>query len=714
MHRENLQTAKLLLEPTPRDATLELFISSPTLSEEYALGKLFLLIHIESIKDRAYELAITLRREVERRYYQGYNLKQDISVEKKFEETLARLNQTVSEMIAEQPGNFTLENIHFIIGVIHNRELHFTQFGATKAYLIHKIKGKDYRTINILDSLPEKTPTSMAKLFTNIISGEIDAHDALLLSTESLINYLSLDKLRLTIIHHSASEAAAHLGNLLKEINSRIAFGALILKYPSLPIIESQEEKRIEMKTSSEGNRSIIDLAHTEATTEEVLSPSLFTRLVRYAKNLLYWIKENLRTFSRKRTTKQFLHDSPKGNNIYERLARERTRFQRKDKFLKKCIRNAQNLSRAIVAIIAHIGKNIAKKFERKIIVGQDQEYSTIKNFYTKIREYPKKLKLATLGITLLAILLIINITARYQKNNEQIRSAQYRNTVSMLEEKLTEIEAALIYNDSVRAESALVESGSLLSALSPTNDEEKKEYLDLEKKFQLVANKSRHITLITDLPTITAIASKKEFLQKVGEKINQKGKILALRDGNNIFQYDATKKTIQEFSIALLPEQSLIISSEIYAGKLYMVTDNTEEIYRLQKSGNTFGSPFAWIKNGKEYLKNIQAITIDGGIYFLTKEKLLRFFNGSFEKEISLSITPKLENPNQMWTDSESNTLYFLDPPTKRVVATAKDGKLEKQWISEKWKDLQNFIVDEKGKKIYLLNGNEVYEITL
>ncbi len=195
---------------------------------------------------------------------------------------------------------------------------------------------------------------------------------------------------------------------------------------------------------------------------------------------------------------------------------------------------------------------------------------------------------------------------------------------------------------------------------------------------------------------------------------MKKKRKILTLYEGNNIFQYDPIKKVAQEFPLSGLPEKFSFTSAEIYAGKLYVLDDSADEIYRFPKLGNSFGSPTSWIKNGKEYLEDARAIAIDGGIYILTKDKLFRFFSGSFEKEIPLFINPTLENPKQIWTESESNLLYFLDPPTKRMVSTTKEGKINKQWTSSQWNDLQNFIVDEKGGKIYLLNGLDVYEINL
>lgn len=696
MHRSNLQTAKILLEPTPRNATLELFISSPTLSEEYALGKLFLLLHIESIKDRAYELAITIRREVERRYYQGYNLKQDISVEKKFEEALQRLNQTVSEMMAEPHADFTLEGIHFIIGVVHNRELHFTQFGASKAYLIHKIKGKDYRTINILDSVNEKTGTSMAKLFTNIISGEIDTHDALLFATESLVNYLSLDKLRLTIIHHSASEAAAHLHNLLKEINSQMSFGALILKYPSLLVATPREEKRIEMK-QPQSDRSLTDLAHAEAQTEEVLSPSLSTRIERYSRTFFYWIQEKIRGIFQKGKTKRFLESPSKENNIYQRLARERSRFRPKDRIIKKTIRIMRDMFMSIFAVFGALGKMISKMFQKRTVIA----FSNI----------PRKLRWVGFSISLLAVLLIVSLSISGKKNQEETQNVQFKNILLLLEEKLTQAEAALIYNDDVRIQGALSESESLLGSLSPKNEGEKKEYSEVAEKLETLANRYRRIEVLPEPPMLFSITSKKEFIQKIGEKMNPE-RILIVYEGDTLFQYDSSKKTTREFSLSGTPPQFTLTDAQIYSGRLYVFDGEAQEIYRFSQSGNTFVSPSQWVKNGKENLKNGRALTIDGGIYVMTQEKLFRFFNGSFEKEIPLFIDPKLKGPKKIWTSAESDAFYFLDFDSQRIVITTKEGKLQKQFTSPKWNNIQDFIVDEEGMKIYLLNGNEVYEV--
>ncbi|MEK7211941.1 MAG: hypothetical protein AAB731_04880, partial [Patescibacteria group bacterium] len=54
---------------------------------------------------------------------------------------------------------------------------------------------------------------------------------------------------------------------------------------------------------------------------------------------------------------------------------------------------------------------------------------------------------------------------------------------------------------------------------------------------------------------------------------------------------------------------------------------------------------------------------------------------------------------------------LYALDKKEKRIIAyKLSDGKISAQYQSETFDDLTDFSVDERAKKIYILNNDTVY----
>ena len=57
---------------------------------------------------------------------------------------------------------------------------------------------------------------------------------------------------------------------------------------------------------------------------------------------------------------------------------------------------------------------------------------------------------------------------------------------------------------------------------------------------------------------------------------------------------------------------------------------------------------------------------------------------------------------------------IYILDSGNKRVVAVDKDGYIYQQYSSPLFDDLKDFVVLEKEKKIYVLNGSIIYGIAM
>lgn len=763
MRRSNLQTSRLLLEPTPKNATLELFISTPTLSEEYALGKLFGLIHIDSTKDEAYEIAITIRRETERRYYQGFNLKNDISIEKKFEEALAQLNETIAEVIEENRINLKLEQVHFILGVVHKRELHFTQFGNAKAYLVHKIKGKDYRPVNILESTEGTSPqTSLAKLFSNIISGEIGPNDALLFATETVTDYLSLDKLVATVVRNSASEANAHLATLLKEIDSNISFGALVLKYPSLPVTMPGQKRREQPSSTMPGvlpERSIADLAHTESKTEEILSPSTGASLKRYAQNALAGFKSPLR---RKRKSRR-KEASNAQTNIYQRLARKKTRFKSPSGAIMRAGGRVLGGFTDILGVTASLLKRIAaqkgsSKPKNKAPNAKPRRKSRSGGGTLRaLGRMPRKVQLVFGVVVVLVVVLVVGSLVTGSKEKEKEIGIQFDEKIALAREKLDEADAALIYGGDEEAKELLLEAESLIKALETSSPEQDALRAAEETKVSALLNGMRRIENVADPTTLVVFpqsvapgeVSTERFLElektsegflvlsnsqiyhhstaaegestqlataegiEFSRLIPYDGEMFVTSAANQVFRLDVAEKKLTEYSLPAGSADLSFADATLYADRLYALDSQARQIHKLERSGGSFGTAQAWASGDITDLSRASSLAIDGDVFVLFGDATVgKYAGGTQEESFSIPADPALESPSKIFTSRETDFLYILDPSTSRLVVLTKGGKLISQFTSPKFDRLKDFVVDEEAKKIYLLNHSTVYEV--
>jgi len=180
--------------------------------------------------------------------------------------------------------------------------------------------------------------------------------------------------------------------------------------------------------------------------------------------------------------------------------------------------------------------------------------------------------------------------------------------------------------------------------------------------------------------------------------------------DGNNqIYKYSLDKKT----AASALTLAEPITDMETYGGKLYTLRPQKNQIYKHFPTGDKFNSGSGVLKGGND-LKNAVGLAIDGGFYILkTGGQIIHYLKGQPEdiKFIPLA-NPALDAPLQICSYDQSNYAYILDGKNQRVVAYDNHGILKRQYTSKSFDNLKAMAVDGPAKKIFLLNGNKIFEI--
>ena len=120
------------------------------------------------------------------------------------------------------------------------------------------------------------------------------------------------------------------------------------------------------------------------------------------------------------------------------------------------------------------------------------------------------------------------------------------------------------------------------------------------------------------------------------------------------------------------------------------------------------------WLNKETKKPLEAKSMAIDGSIWALTKNNaLLKYYKGDLREEINLNFFPRTDSISKIFTAPNFSYLYLLTPAENRIVILEKDGGVFKQYLSEKFDNLIDFIVSENEKSIYLLSGSEVYQIT-
>ncbi|MDP3733226.1 MAG: hypothetical protein Q8Q91_01675, partial [Candidatus Daviesbacteria bacterium] len=69
---------------------------------------------------------------------------------------------------------------------------------------------------------------------------------------------------------------------------------------------------------------------------------------------------------------------------------------------------------------------------------------------------------------------------------------------------------------------------------------------------------------------------------------------------------------------------------------------------------------------------------------------------------------------PKSFFVSSDTDNLYLLDSGNSRLLVLTKLGAYKVQYQSERLGGFSDLVVDEKGKKVYLLDGSKIYTMDL
>lgn len=335
----------------------------------------------------------------------------------------------------------------------------------------------------------------------------------------------------------------------------------------------------------------------------------------------------------------------------------------------------------------------------------------------------------ALIGFYLIFILILIGSAYFTKDHAQEEQILQFENLFNQAEQKILQAEAVLVFNQADRAKTLLQEAQNIISPL-PASSEKKQLAQNIKQQTQK-ADKIFEIEIssMIDLPeqSLGIIKINKNlygfteknaifrnnqniapgsinigYFQKA-TKLESEDSIVFLTDTPGLAIYASSKNKLEKIRSSL-PKTEIIALSN-YKNYLYFLTKN--QIYKYYRALAGFSGPHSWLKQKTEF-ENPVSFAIDGDIYVLDNNKILKFYRG-IREEFNLNF--ELEAPIKIFTLPDLDYLYILEK--NKVLVFNKSGKLAAQYINNKFTNLQDIWVS-KDKNIYLLNNQEVLEITL
>jgi hypothetical protein len=698
--------------------------------EKHANKKLLLLAEIETSDKDNESIIERITHELSSAFFNAPTE----TIEYAFENALAKTNIKIKDILLAKPRNW-LQKIHVVVAVLFDEEVHLTSVGSIHAYLVHGEK-----IVDVLESHEQLTTPNPIKFFTTVVSGTLARGNSLVLTNESVLDYLSPEVIRKNAIEFSSKEATEKLSELLRRAPDSKRFGLAIVSRGR------QLHKKIvsdSIKTATQPAQEI-NIEHvTKNNADEEYPEGPIKKFKREPQELA----ASTSTLGPK--LKQF------GLSFL-------THFLA---FLSKILEYAGRALATLGPKLARFPGFVRSIFSHK--GARSYHWSQIKS---KLSSIPSKLrtmdyksliagesgKQKIIGALIIVVILGLfgSTFFRAQKRENTFVLEQYSKDLRAIEQKVDEAEAALIYGSTNKTLLLLSEAIKNLDALEENYPNQPQNHEALRVKITTLENKGNKKHVLTDLKSVATIIPEPitanetglllagediYFFDGVQEKISSlnagRGLLLSLplaTEGvssfhtalsldettiatltNNEVQFiDIGDQTITKQGFEYQPSKAKPFAS--YAKNLYTFDTEEKSVIRYRRAGAGFTAAQPWLTQDYD-LSTIVDIAVDGLIYLLDTQGTIHvFLRGKFNKRIPWSLTSAPGKSLSFYTNDAIDTFYILDSELSRIVRTTKEGELLVQYISPIFEKAHDIIVTADESKLYVLASDKIYEISV
>ncbi len=685
-------------------------VSGLFLSEETENGQLFLSVELAKEKFDQQIIANQIIRAVSEYFYQS----QAQNAESVLEEILQKLNQLLPDLAPAKIKNW-FYGLDLTIGITQKNELYLAGIGSANAYLFQQGK-----ISQILDKNPKINP---AKIFSDIISGQLEEGDALVVSSDALFDYIAKEKIRTIAQKFSPSGAVKQIETLLATVPDFVSFNAIFIKYAGdhdlefSPAIKEESQKAIEaLETQVLEDEPEKDEEEDIKPSPKAVKPGVKTKLV-FDKSAL----QNVPTI---RKITWFFSTA---KDFFQKIALV---FKTIYLFFKK-------------AYLFIFSKKFRREKEQQLL---NQSYQKLEKKVKQFNSLRWQKKIAILGLGLVLLIFLQSLVFLTEKKSEQNKESSYRDTINQINNTLNEVEASLIYDDDKKAESLLLEVTDLLGKIQAKSDPQAEELALVKETTARLLNKVRRINYVPEpleIFDLSTLQNPKKIVQKNGQfYILDQANLYALQDktlsvltplanGDSLADwpnqdrlilhntegyqvFNLTDKQKENFSFSQNTQNTSIQDLAIYGNNMYVLDKLAKQIFKYPESNNTFANGQAWLKSDLD-LANASSLAVDGDLYtVLDNGQINKLNKGNIQKFDYHEPYPAIGAKATIKTFAGSKYLYLIDPANQRIVIFDKAGDIKDQYTSLKFDNLLDLAIDPAEKAIYLLNSNHLYLLAI
>ncbi len=667
------QVAKIQIG-NPKQATTHVFM----ISEEAPNGaaELFVVTELPMFNPAAFADCEQIAQAVAATLKRSY--RKEVTANS-FETALAQINEELGKLASIGKTHW-VGKLNALVGVKYKQNLSLATTGKISALLF-----RDRQFVNISDS---NKPTHPLKTFENFSVGKVKQDDIIILSTSQLLNHLSIDRLK-NLIQNNTLEKAAEQAIKILEDNSgpEVAFGTLIIQlveagsveedtvelmqYPAAPKIQSKT------LTPSAGGSARNALA-------KVLPAITQTRLA---------VLKQLKSLTAK---------LPKG------------------------IKGGFSTS-AVMSSVKSRATKVAAGFDRKKFLG----YSKQKKFF-----------LISAAVLLIALIANIAFSNKFKKVAQQ--SNAFEQEVGDLERMLNDADAALLYRDELKTKELVETFNKRLETYAQLSDTQSIKKTELQGKAKEVTDKLEHKST-PQVTTVATLGNADSLVVVPGYIGTQSGDtivsynittnttednairandtfalsaaasatLVAIHNGTALAAWNPKSGKVDRFFSQNVPTKSDAAGLKYYAtnNRVYTINKATGQVVSFAFGESGFSKPVVSVQ-GLPNSSGASDLAIDSSVYIYLNGEVVKYNAGKPAEFAQPVLINSLSQKGKLYTENGWNGLYVLDPDNNRILILNKKGEMISSLVSDQFKNLKDFTVDEKNKIIYVLADSNVLKV--
>lgn len=619
-------------------------------------GQLFIALEIQNNPADAEVIGETIADTLRRVFFTNI----DHEPYERLEDALKAVNKVIARFKEQRVSGF-IGTIHVVVGAICGNELFLSKTGDAEAYLIRS-KFVSVITEGLNDDVnPEEGP------FVNIASGTIEKNDIVLFTTAKILRYVSQAELAKVLSPNNMSQSLHELRDVLEpEILTKI--GVVGMAIAEREVVANEVSGNVEVH--EEVLRSGYDIDPEDS--REAIK-SVFNSLWDKAQDAVKSVAEGTKSVSGVVT---------------------KTEKTKKDKILLGLIGVILVLSMGI-----WYTKSQSIRAEERLVMDQQLDDAAVLISDAETKGYDKNVANELLRQAEQKVVEVRNAGQHRNKANEMLERIQ---SVKRMIDNITFVDDPQNY---VFAD--LTSKRPNVSALGLIGTDDVIYAFEYNALYEIIAGQLQDPKTIDDTETVTT-----------GASFDDQDALVFLTTSGKVIEYIEDRF---EFADAQDGAFRKGVAVEDYSNRIYILDDIENQVWRYTYSGRSevFTTPDAYLANGDA--SNGVDLAIDQSVYVLKGDgQILRYFGGEVQDFIVRKQPFDLiDAPTKIFTESEMNEMFILEPSKNRVVVLLKDEQnggavYNSQIVIENSDELRDIYFDKDDRKLYVLSQTKVYSFDI